>query len=109
MIKIYLDDQREAPEGWVRTRTAAETIEMLAKHEVFALSLDHDLEFEHYGISDTNEFSSEKMERTGYDVMMWLEQHPDRLPQSVIFHTMNPVGRARMQASLDSIRRRHGR
>ena len=43
-MKVYLDDVRQAPEGWVRTYTVAETIELLKTGEVVELSLDHEIE-----------------------------------------------------------------
>ena len=59
-MKVYLDDVRQAPEGWVRTYTVAETIELLKTGEVVELSLDHDLAPEHY--------AGQLDSRTGYAV-----------------------------------------
>jgi hypothetical protein len=42
-VKVWLDDEREAPEGWVHVRTPEEAIELLRAGEVEELSLDHDL------------------------------------------------------------------
>lgn len=42
-MKIYLDDIREAPEGWIRTMTVDATFELLKYNKVEALSLDNDL------------------------------------------------------------------
>ena len=43
--RIFLDDIREAPGGWHRTKTAKETIDLLAKYDspVDEISLDFDL------------------------------------------------------------------
>lgn len=60
-MKIFLDDCREAPAGWVRTYTPKETIELLKFNQVEALSLDHDL-------GDDERIS------TGYDVLLWIEE-----------------------------------
>jgi hypothetical protein len=59
-MKIYLDDIRTEPEGWVRVKTAQETIELLKSNKVTELSLDHDLGDDKNG--------------TGYDVILWIEQ-----------------------------------
>lgn len=108
-MKVYLDDERKEPEGWTRTRTAAETIELLKTGRVTHLSLDHDLAFEHYA----GQYDS----RTGYAVVLWLEQQVVEdesfvLPE-VTLHTMNPVGHAHMKAGLQKIKqlikeRQHG-
>jgi hypothetical protein len=42
-VKVWLDDQRAAPEGWVHVRTPEEAIRLLRRGEVEELSLDHDL------------------------------------------------------------------
>lgn len=42
-MRVFLDDKREAPEGWIRTYTVAETIELLKTRQVMELSLDNDL------------------------------------------------------------------
>lgn len=97
-MKVYLDDVREAPDGWVRTRTPEETIEWLLTGRVRELSLDHDLGLD-----------TEESERTGYSVLTWLEAEvaKDRwifeLP-TITIHSVNPVGHERMLAAIDSIR-----
>lgn len=44
-LRIYLDDLRRAPEGWVRTYDAEATADLIEAREaeVEAVSLDHDL------------------------------------------------------------------
>jgi hypothetical protein len=61
-VRVYLDDVREAPDGWVRTYTGAQTVELLKTGEVTELSLDHDLGSDADG-----------KELTGYAVLVWLE------------------------------------
>jgi len=92
-MKVYLDDLRQAPDGWKRTYTARGCIYLLKNDTVTHLSLDHDLgNPEHSG--------------TGYDVMLWIEEkaYTDSsfsLPV-ITFHTANPWGRRRMEQSLAS-------
>jgi len=97
LIKIWLDDARGAPEGWVRTRTPAETIELLKSGQVEVLSLDHDL-----GVDDTV--------GTGYDVLLWLEEEValERFlsPLPVMMaHTSNSAARPRMEMAIEQIKR----
>lgn len=42
-MKVYMDDARQTPDGWVRTYTVEETIAVLKTRKVTALSLDNDL------------------------------------------------------------------
>lgn len=99
-MKVYLDDVRETPNGWHRTYTAEETIDVLKTGQVTHLSLDHDLTPAHYnGALDS---------QTGYAVCLWLEnevmENPDFKMPEVTLHTMNPVGRKHMERSLEVIR-----
>jgi len=102
-MKVYLDDVREAPDGWVRTHTPSETIELLGTGRVRELSLDHDLGFHADGT-----------EMTGYSVLSWLEAEiaherwPFPMP-TIRIHSANPVGRERMKRAIESIHRLHAR
>lgn len=59
MIKVYLDDERITPAGWLRTFTVEETIAALMARDVSHLSLDNDL--------------GEGLQE-GYKVLDWLEE-----------------------------------
>lgn len=95
-MKVYLDDERPTPEGWTRTYTPQETIELLKTRRVTELSLDHDLGDDE-GIG------------TGYDVLLWLEEEmyndmsfpaPD-----IKVHSANPAASLRMNQAILSITR----
>lgn len=96
MTRLWLDDVRPAPAGWLHARTAAEAIAILADRKVNVVSLDHDLGPPEAG--------------TGYDVACWIEQAAadGRLPVMPMWdvHSSNPVGRARMVDALLSARAR---
>ncbi|MBF4371293.1 hypothetical protein EAY04_25230, partial [Vibrio anguillarum] len=59
-MKVYLDDERDTPEGWVRSYWPEEVIELLKSGNVTEISLDHDLGDDDHG--------------TGYDVVLWIEE-----------------------------------
>jgi hypothetical protein len=84
-------------EGWVRTFTAHDTIELLKTGEVTHLSLDHDL-----GLAeDGTEFPN------GYQVLKWLEEAVATrrfVPPDIQIHSANAVGIANMQAAANSIK-----
>ena len=98
-MRVWLDDVREAPSGWVRATTPGEAIGLLRAGEVSELSLDHDL-----GLADGGR------ELTGYDVVLWIEREVAEgrwivpLPE-IRIHSANPVGRARMERAIASIKR----
>lgn len=81
-MKIFLDDERKAPAGWIQTRTVEETIEILKSQQVSDLSLDNDL-----GIGYSE----------GYEVLDWLEEwvynNPTFPIPNIRVHTSNPTRR----------------
>ena len=94
-MKIFLDDVRETPEGYVRCYWPQEVIELLKTNQVTELSLDHDLGDDSIG--------------TGYDVLTWLEEqvfcHSFTPPPVIKVHSANPVAKQRMLAAIQSILR----
>mgnify|MGYP007073300351 CR=1 FL=1 len=99
-MKVYLDDNRPCPEGWLLAQTADDCIRLLQTRKCTHLSLDHDLSFEQYH----GDYSKEK---SGYDVLLWLCQtvmNDQAFPvPEITLHTMNPAGRARMKLALHSL------
>jgi hypothetical protein len=93
MIKVYMDDERVTPTGWIRTYTVEQTIALLEARIVSHLSLDNDL--------------GEDLE--GYFVIDWLEEaiYNDinfPLPE-VTIHSANASRVQYMQRALESIKR----
>ncbi|WP_205881892.1 cyclic-phosphate processing receiver domain-containing protein [Leeia aquatica] len=91
-IRIFLDDERATPAGWVRAWWPDEVITLLQTCEVAEVSLDHDLGDDQRG--------------TGYDVIRWIEEavalrgyRPPRLH----VHSANPPARARMLRGIAAI------
>lgn len=78
-MKIWVDDLRPAPTGWVWSKTsrnAIDTLLLAGAGAVDALSLDHDL-----GGEDTTR-----------PIVLWLCENPHYWPEVVSVHTQNPVG-----------------
>jgi hypothetical protein len=93
-VKVYLDDERTAPEGWRQVRWPEEAIELLKLGQVTHLSLDHDLGDDQHG--------------TGYDVILWLEEAVATQgfqPPKIIVHSANSSAREKMEAGIRSIER----
>jgi Cyclic-phosphate processing Receiver domain len=101
-MRVWLDDLREAPDGWVHVKTPEEAIELLRSGDVDEISLDHDL-----GLA------TPEVERTGYDVLVWLEEAVARgtwehIVPVIHVHSANPVGWRRMEQAIASIHRLSG-
>ena len=96
-MRVYLDDIRETPEGWVRTYSSAETIDLLKTGKVKELSLDHDLGFE-----DDRD--------NGYKVVLWLEEQVivNRFdpPTNITVHSDNASAIQKMIAGISQIQRK---
>jgi len=92
-IKIWLDDTREAPEGWIRTFWPDEVFQLCRNYVVDTISLDHDLGNDERG--------------TGYDVLSAIEEmvFANKLTDipEIRIHTANPAAKKRMEQALDSI------
>ena len=86
---LAIDDLREMTQASVVARNYEEGIRQLEFNGPWdLLLLDHDIaSFDKYG-----------REKTGYDVMCWLEENPKHLPQKIECVSANPVGRARIIA-----------
>ncbi|GHH00215.1 cyclic-phosphate processing receiver domain-containing protein [Comamonas sp. JC664] len=93
-MKVYLDDERATPEGWVRVFWPEEAIALLEAGQVTELSLDHDLGDDAHG--------------TGYDVLLWLEEAVATrgfVPPRVQVHSANSSARQKMVLAIARIER----
>lgn len=91
-MKVFLDDERATPEGWVRVYWPDEAIALLQTGLVNEISLDHDLGDDARG--------------TGYDVLLWIEEAMRLrgfVPPRMHVHSANPAARVRMLAAVASI------
>lgn len=91
MLKVYLDDVRFQPKGWILARTVKETIDLLKSGDVVELSLDHDL-----GDDVSN----------GYDVVLWIEENVvmnNFNPPVIHVHSANVSARKKMELGIKNI------
>jgi len=95
--KLWLDDIRDPAKfghiGWTWVKSAAEAIALLASGRVSKASLDHDL-------TVRQTIGSPDGEKTGYDVVRWMDEHGVWPPEGVQVHSANPTGRLRMEQVL---------
>jgi len=91
-MRVYLDDERPTPEGWVRVYWPDQAITLLESGAVEEISLDHDLGDDTRG--------------TGYDVVLWIEEAVivrGFRPPKIVIHTANASAREKMLAGVYSI------
>lgn len=92
-IRLWLDDVREAPEGWVRCYWPDEVIAFLQEGGVDEVSLDHDLGDEPVSYMEP--------ERTGMMVLHALEKmqfnNPDLVLPTIHIHSQNVVAAKHMK------------
>lgn len=91
-MKVYLDDERHAPDGWHQVRWPDEAIRLLESGKVTHLSLDHDLGDDERG--------------NGYDVVLWLEEAVATrrfVPPQITVHSANSSARTKMEAGIRAI------
>lgn len=102
-MKIFLDDERPTPEGWVKCRWPSEVIKHLKSGNVEVVSLDHDL------ADKEDALLEQRQEITGYDVLLWLEEAvimDGFIPPKIMIHSANPAGVHRMELAIKSINRK---
>ena len=112
-MRLWLDDVREPWKfgflGATWAKTYDEAISFLKSGEVSFASLDHDIGAcaecvaanLHAGDMKTPEttfFNRCPHEKTGYDVICWMEENDVWPPDGVRCHSSNPVGRARIES-----------
>jgi len=93
-VRVFLDDERATPEGWVRVYWPDEAIALLETGTVTEISLDHDLGDDARG--------------TGYDVVLWIEEAVALRgfrPPVITVHSANASAREKMLAGVRSIER----
>ncbi len=91
-MRVFLDDERTTPDGWVRAYWPAEVIALLETGKVQELSLDHDLGDDERG--------------TGYDVILWIEEAValrSFKPPKISVHSANSSAREKMLSGIRAI------
>lgn len=93
-MKVFLDDVRQEPSGWVRCYWPDEVIALFETEQVEEISLDHDLGDDTRG--------------TGNDVILWIEEkvfNYNFIPPKITIHSSNSSARKKMELGIQSILR----
>lgn len=95
MVKIWLDDERRSPSGFMHFHSVNEVIDFISTsgYAAFYLDLDHDL----------GEYASDGGD--AINLIYWLIENGYNENAFYTFkfnlHTMNPVGRENMKAMIE--------
>jgi len=113
-VKLWHDDIRPAPEGWLWARTNQEAVRLLLHTEIEECSLDHDLGLDHIEMPETyaemqkadpNQahaiFLAGRSEETGLDLVRAMVALR-LVPPKVTIHSWNPQGAINMANMLRS-------
>jgi hypothetical protein len=86
MIKLYMDDWRECPEGWLLARTVDQAKWYILNADVYDCSLDHDM-----GNGYPN----------GTDIVRWMVETGNWPKKKPNVHSDNPYGAERMRSLIE--------
>lgn len=96
-FKLFVDDNREIPKGWMGARTVSDTLRFLYNFSPIAeISLDHDILFPQHGIDRYSMYSAENY----MGVAFFIATLPkDKWPKKIRIHSSN-VGAARTMCEI---------
>ena len=88
-MKLWLDDIRPCPDGYLHARSVNEAIKLLQEHGCEYASLDHDL-------GDYAEDGGD-----GFKLVLWIAEHDGWPTKGIRVHSANAPGMRRMLADID--------
>lgn len=88
-VRLWLDDLRPAPEGWVHAYSVNAAIEVMRSQRVSTASLDHDLGVHAFNGGD------------GVALVDWMVEHEVWPNEGIRVHSFNPVGSRNMLRTID--------
>lgn len=102
-VRLWLDDVRKPYEhgriGWLWVKGYQSAVDAFEEYEVVEASLDHDLTIQQTCGNDDGE-------KTGYDLVCWMEERGIYPRDGVHVHSMNPSGADRMRLALSRMKER---
>ena len=104
MKRLWLDDVRPNPfigEDWLIAKNYDQAVKILEENDIYVAYLDHDLGY--WNIDDIFDYENivlkdgyDDEEKTGYDLVKWMEAN-NRFPTKMCYvHSANIVGAKRM-------------
>lgn len=116
---LFLDDNAERHRKFLQEHIGCDVVQAWTAKEAIAalaaaalvgrewdlVSLDHDLSDDQQLACVRGEDIAKAGEGTGYDVALWMEEHPVKV-RHVVVHSFNPTGAERMAKALRHYRAR---
>lgn len=90
-MKLYVDDIRKAPKGWLLARTIDEAVRMIVRWKPTDISLDHDIG----NYDETFQSVAHLIGQMYMNDAFWADE------LEVSIHSDNPVGAKRLQDILE--------
>lgn len=97
-MKLYVDDIRKEPQGWVRAKTVSEAIRIIATQSVDEVSLDHDISHRINMDSIARPFPCGET----FEPVAWFLRGI-KFSGKVTLHTANPIGAKKMAEILADV------
>lgn len=94
-MKLWHDDVRPCPPGWVWAKTNAEAMGYLSSGEVEEISMDHDLGATPKGDDSDIYLKGESKDECGLDLAKWMCAK-GHIPSTINIHSWNPDGAEEM-------------
>lgn len=85
-MKLWIDDDKPAPDGWAVAKSYDEAIKMIVNYEWDTIAIDHDLGDEG---------------STGYDILCAMEQFKLPRPKKIVIISWNVIGVKRMLQAIE--------
>lgn len=97
-MKLWVDDIRKEPDGWVRAKTVTDAIRILDTQDVDEVSLDHDISYKvSIGHGDPRPFCApETFEPVARYIAKAYATETFISPLPITLHTANSVGAQKM-------------
>ena len=102
-IKLWVDDIRPAPEGWLQARNVTDAIKTISRfrEDITDISLDHDISMAVMVDGTQRPFPSrETFQAVAYFIVAVYGQLEKHLMPTITIHTANPVGADELLAIL---------
>ena len=110
MKRLWLDDVRPAPDGWVWVKNYDDALAQLTLFSFEAISLDHDLGMKTVTENESGIVVAKEVEaKTGYDVICWIEEQvfdgAMDCPKIILCHSANPEGKRRIELAINNLKK----
>ncbi len=108
-MKLWLDDVRTPPEGWVWAKSYDEAVEILSNldDEFTDASLDHDLAFQGMTLAEMEGLDQKiyvarlnEAEKNGNHVVLWMHMHNIWPTKTLAVHSANAPASSRMMGNI---------